>query len=112
MIGRTRSDELYVTPSRNHDSYNALARAAYELSALEGFPTLVSQDEDWSRSDHFNFDKILQIPVVFLSAGEHEDYHKPTDTVDKIDFDKLARITRLVVRLLDRIQAEPLERAD
>ena len=62
------------------------------------------------RSDHFNFDKILQIPVVFLSAGEHEDYHKPTDTADKIDFDKLARITRLVVRLLDRIQAEPLER--
>jgi hypothetical protein len=47
------------------------------------------------RSDHYNFAK-NKIPVIFYFNGVHEDYHKPTDTVDKIDFEKLAKITRLV----------------
>ena len=47
------------------------------------------------RSDHYNFAK-NRIPVIFYFTGTHEDYHKPTDTVDKIDFDKLTKITRLV----------------
>ena len=47
------------------------------------------------RSDHYNFAK-NRIPVIFYFTGVHEDYHKPTDTVDKIDFDKLTKITRLV----------------
>ncbi len=47
------------------------------------------------RSDHYNFAK-NRIPVIFYFNGVHEDYHKPTDTVDKINFEKLAKITRLV----------------
>jgi hypothetical protein len=47
------------------------------------------------RSDHYNFAK-NNIPVIFYFSGVHEDYHKPTDTVDKILFDKAARITRLI----------------
>lgn len=47
------------------------------------------------RSDHYNFAK-NNIPVIFYFTGIHEDYHKPTDTVDKIDFDKVAKITQLV----------------
>jgi len=108
MIGRTEPDELYITPSDAHAQFNAIARAAYELSALEGFPTLESQDDFWARSDHANFAQNLAIPVVFLSAGVHPDYHKPTDTADKIDYDKLRRVTRLVVRMLDRLQAADL----
>ena len=34
--------------------------------------------------------------VVLELSGVHEDYHQPTDTIDKIDFDKMARVTRLV----------------
>ncbi len=109
MIGRTEPAELYITPSDGHERYNAIARAAYELSALEGFPRLESQDEYWARSDHANFAKNLAIPVTFLCAGEHEDYHKPTDTADKIDYDKVRRVTRLVVRMLDRLQTGHLE---
>ena len=40
------------------------------------------------RSDHYNFAK-NGIPVVFLFNGTHEDYHKPTDEVSKIEFDAL-----------------------
>ncbi len=108
MIGRTRTDELYLTPTENHDSFNAVAAAAYDMARLEGFDTLLSQDADWERSDHYNFDKHLGIPVAFLSAGEHPDYHKPTDTAEKIDFEKLARITRIVVRMLDALEDGPL----
>lgn len=49
----------------------------------------------YSRSDHFNYAK-HGIPVAFFFTGEHEDYHRPTDDVDKIDFDKMSRITQMI----------------
>lgn len=47
------------------------------------------------RSDHYNFAK-NNIPVIFYFNGVHEDYHKSTDTVEKIDFDKVTLITKLI----------------
>lgn len=47
------------------------------------------------RSDHWNFAR-KGIPVIFYFNGLHADYHKSTDTIDKIDFEKMARVTRLV----------------
>jgi len=49
----------------------------------------------YERSDHYNFAK-NNIPVIFYFNGSHEDYHKITDTADKIDFDLLALRTKLV----------------
>jgi Zn-dependent M28 family amino/carboxypeptidase len=46
------------------------------------------------RSDHYNFAK-KGIPSVFLFNGVHADYHKPTDTADKIEFDALAKRAQL-----------------
>lgn len=47
------------------------------------------------RSDHYNYAK-NGIPVIFYFTGVHRDYHRTTDDVDKIDFAKMERITRLV----------------
>ena len=47
------------------------------------------------RSDHYNFAK-NNIPVIFYFNGVHEDYHKPSDTIEKIDFEKIKVITKLV----------------
>jgi Zn-dependent M28 family amino/carboxypeptidase len=47
------------------------------------------------RSDHFNFAK-NGVPVIFYFNGTHADYHKPTDTVDKINFDLMAKRVKLV----------------
>lgn len=47
------------------------------------------------RSDHYNFAR-NNIPVIFYFSGVHADYHKPTDTYDKIEFPKMEKITRLV----------------
>lgn len=47
------------------------------------------------RSDHYNFAK-HNIPVIFFFNGVHDDYHQPTDTVDKIEFDLLEKRTKLI----------------
>lgn len=47
------------------------------------------------RSDHYNFAK-HNIPIVFYFNGTHEDYHRPTDTPDKIRYDLLAERAKLV----------------
>ncbi|WP_236049528.1 M28 family peptidase [Hymenobacter negativus] len=47
------------------------------------------------RSDHYNFAR-RKIPVIFYTTGEHVDYHKATDDVEKIEFDKLAERAQLV----------------
>ena len=47
------------------------------------------------RSDHYNFAK-NKIPVIFYFTGVHEDYHRPGDDVEKILFEKYAKITQLV----------------
>jgi Zn-dependent M28 family amino/carboxypeptidase len=47
------------------------------------------------RSDHYNFAK-NNIPIIFYFNGTHDDYHKATDTPDKIEYDLLENRTRLV----------------
>jgi len=47
------------------------------------------------RSDHYNFGK-NNIPVIFYFNGTHADYHKPTDTVEKIEFDLMKTRAQLI----------------
>jgi Zn-dependent M28 family amino/carboxypeptidase len=47
------------------------------------------------RSDHYNFAK-KNIPVIFYFNGTHKDYHKHTDTPDKIEYELLAKRSRLI----------------
>jgi len=47
------------------------------------------------RSDHYNFAQ-EGIPVIFYFNGEHEDYHKITDTAEKLDYELLERRTKLI----------------
>lgn len=47
------------------------------------------------RSDHYNF-AFKNIPVIFYFNGEHKDYHKPTDTADKINYPLLRKRTQLI----------------
>ncbi|ETN95913.1 Peptidase family M28 [Zhouia amylolytica] len=47
------------------------------------------------RSDHYNFAK-NNVPVIFYFNGTHDDYHRPSDTPDKINYDLLANRAKLV----------------
>ena len=115
MIGRNGPRVLYVTPSAKHEAYNGLTALFERLAPAEGFggfdaareqgfEGLGSADEFYGRSDHAEFAK-LGIPVSFLFAGLHEDYHRASDTVDKIDHDKIRRVARLVLRALLELQS-------
>ncbi|MEO5650475.1 MAG: M28 family peptidase [Ginsengibacter sp.] len=47
------------------------------------------------RSDHYNFAR-KGVPIIFYFNGIHRDYHKPTDTVDKINFDLMEKRVRFI----------------
>lgn len=47
------------------------------------------------RSDHYNFAE-KGIPAIFYFSGTHVDYHKPSDTIEKINFEKMEKIAKLV----------------
>lgn len=47
------------------------------------------------RSDHYNFAR-KGVPIIFYFDGIHKDYHKPTDTVDKINFDLMLKRTQYI----------------
>lgn len=56
---------------------------------------LTDSNQFYRRSDHWNFGR-LSVPFVFFFTGVHEDYHRPSDTVDKIEFDKYTRVVQLI----------------
>lgn len=47
------------------------------------------------RSDHFNYAK-KGIPIIFYMDGDHEDYHQPSDSIEKIDFVNMEKIARTI----------------
>ena len=73
--------------------------AAFQLSLNE---------DGFGPSDHSSFYG-KQIPVLFFFTGTHEDYHKPSDTADKINYDGLLKITNYVGEIVKSIDANPLK---
>ena len=51
------------------------------------------------RSDHFNYAR-KGIPIIFFFDGVHQDYHQPGDSPDKIDYQKMEKVTRTVYMTL------------
>lgn len=97
MVGRNWEDTISVI-GKPYSSLGALVDSV-ALAHPELRMTVVGDrwptDGFFFRSDHFNFAR-KGIPAVFFFNGVHEDYHRPSDEVDKIKFDKAARIGRLV----------------
>ena len=55
----------------------------------------IDPENIYTRSDHYSY-ALKGIPIVFFTTGLHPDYHRITDTVDKIQFPKMTRIAQLV----------------
>jgi Zn-dependent M28 family amino/carboxypeptidase len=71
--------------------------------------TLTLNEDGYGPSDHSSF-YAKQTPVLFIWTGTHEDYHKPTDTADRINYEGLARVTAFVrelVREVDNAEKRP-----
>ncbi|MFL5385136.1 MAG: M20/M25/M40 family metallo-hydrolase [Longimicrobiaceae bacterium] len=96
MIGRNNPDSVVVigkTYSSLGATANAVQRAHPELH-LTLSDDIWPQERFFFRSDHFNFAR-KEVPAIFFFSGVHADYHRPSDEVAKIDFDKLTRIARM-----------------
>jgi membrane-associated protease RseP (regulator of RpoE activity) len=103
MVGRIRKNLLYVGGGGTAAPFHELLKKADEDSPLE-FKNF--GDGGMGPSDHMSF-AIKKIPVLFLFSGIHEDYHRPTDTADKINYDGMAQVARLGVELIDDLVRMP-----
>ncbi|HJT67273.1 MAG TPA: PDZ domain-containing protein, partial [Pyrinomonadaceae bacterium] len=65
---------------------------------------LTLTEDGFGPSDHSSF-YAKQIPVLFFWTGTHNDYHKPSDTFDKINYDDEARILEMVARIVNHLDA-------
>ncbi|MBL8737009.1 MAG: M20/M25/M40 family metallo-hydrolase [Planctomycetes bacterium] len=74
---------------------HALCLARNEIA---GFELEFDQESLFGRSDHFNFAR-HGVPIAFFFTGLHKDYHQPSDTPDKIHYEKLLRVATYVYDL-------------
>lgn len=89
LVGSNRiSHELHELSEETNSQFQKMKLDYYYNDAS-------NPERIYFRSDHWNYAK-HGIPVIFYFDGVHADYHRPTDTVDKIDFTKMTKVTRLV----------------
>jgi Peptidase family M28 len=100
MIGRSLRDLPLPTVFVLGSEHAVELKAA--LDAVGSPPKLdvcrLGTDLIGTRSDYGPF-RDREIPFLFFSTGEHPDYHTPRDTADKIDYEKAARISSLILKL-------------
>lgn len=108
MIGRfddrhddTTSRYIYVIGADRisqdlHDWHEAVNERCCKLELDYTFNAADDPNRYYFRSDHYNFAK-KGIPSMFYFSGVHADYHKEGDTVDKINFGRMAYITELIL---------------
>ena len=97
MVGRNWTDTVVAIGRQHSNLGQVLDATAARHPELRMTPIddIWPQENFYSRSDHFNFAR-KGVPVLFFFTGTHEDYHKASDQVEKIDFDKEARILQLL----------------
>jgi hypothetical protein len=105
-------DEIYVIGSRMMSTQlgelNEMVNREYlNLKYNYHYDEPNDPERLFYRSDHFNYAK-RGIPVVFYFDGVHEDYHRPTDSADKIDYRKMQNITRTVFVLTSELANAPM----
>lgn len=99
MIGRMKDRRLVVggvgTAKEWRDLMAADTEKAFQLTLNE---------DGFGPSDHSSF-YAKQIPVLFFWTGTHNDYHKPSDTFDKINYDDQVLILKMVARIVNQLDA-------
>ena len=97
MIGRNWQDTI-VAIGKAESSLGPLVE---QVAAAHPDLNMSVIDDRWPeenfyfRSDHYNFAR-KGVPILFFFNGVHEDYHRPSDEPEKIGYDKISRITRLI----------------
>lgn len=113
MVGRLRADrttgkeKLVVYGTGTSPSFAALVDAANGPLGLQVQKVAgASLASERSSSDHASF-YAQKIPVLFLFTGNHPDYHRPSDTADKINIAGMARVADFAQDVIARLRGAP-----
>jgi Zn-dependent M28 family amino/carboxypeptidase len=97
LVGADRiSTELHNVSEDANASMARPMKLDYELNDPADPQSL------YTRSDHYSY-AAKGIPIIFYTTGLHRDYHYLTDEIDKIEWDKLVRVTQLVYTTGNRL---------
>ncbi len=102
MVGRLRDRRLYIGGVDSGTGLRALI--AKLVGDLPLSPEL--RDSPFAPSDHTSF-YVAGRPVLFFFTGAHADYHRPSDTWDRINSEGLAAVATLAGRIVTAVAAEP-----
>ena len=100
MVGRNWQDTIAAIGKDESSLGPLVERVAAEHPELD----MVVIDDQWPdedfyfRSDHYNFAR-KGVPILFFFNGTHTDYHRPSDQPEKIQYDKTARIAKMLYYL-------------
>jgi Zn-dependent M28 family amino/carboxypeptidase len=100
MVGRNWPDTIVAIGKEHSDLGATLNRvgAAHPELNMKPIDDIWPEESFYTRSDHFNFAR-KGVPILFFFNGTHPDYHQVSDSPDKIDGEKEARIIKLVFYL-------------
>ncbi len=102
MIGRIRDEKVYIGGVGTGSTFQETL-----TKAENGFPFHIENSPGgYASSDHTSF-VAKKIPVLFFFSGLHSDYHKPSDTWDKINAPDAARLLDMVARVTEQIDEAP-----
>jgi hypothetical protein len=93
MIGRVKDDKIYVGGVGTGSSFQRVLEQAQDDSHLR----FEFSQGGYGSSDHTSF-VTKRVPVLFFFSGLHSDYHKPSDTWEKINSEGAARLLNVVAR--------------
>lgn len=105
MIGRLKDSSLIVYGTGTSSGWKDILNKYNDY----GFK-LTFNDEGFGPSDHSSFYG-KKIPVLFFFTGTHEDYHKPSDDTEKINFEGQEKILKYIYDVVSDIDQNP-ERPD
>jgi Zn-dependent M28 family amino/carboxypeptidase len=102
MIGRVNGDRIFVEGVGTSPNFRPWLEEMNKSVGLK----LDYSNSGYGGSDHMSF-TMKKIPVVFFFSGLHPDYHKPSDTYNKINAPDAVRVLSLAYMLLDKEANEP-----
>ena len=103
MIGRIKNGKVFVNGTGTGSTLDKLVES---IQAPTGFKLDLSEATGYGGSDHMSF-TVKQVPVLFFFSGLHGDYHKPSDTWDKIDAPDAAKLLGYVAQIATRLVNDP-----
>jgi Zn-dependent M28 family amino/carboxypeptidase len=108
MIGRNWPDTIVAIGKEHSDLGATLERvnAAHSELGMTAIDDRWPEERFYYRSDHYNFAR-RGVPILFFFNGVHQDYHEVTDSPDKINSEKEARILQLLFYLGQEIGNAP-----